>query len=275
MDQTNRTAGTDRAADLHRQLEAQLAELVTSQDWSRMLATAAKFHHYSPSNVLLILCQRPDATRVAGYRTWQSLGRQVRKGEHGIKILAPVVRKVETDDGDEVRRVVAFTTATVFDIASTDGEPVGLVSPSLLEGEAPAGLWDDLAAQVAALGFTLERGDCGSANGWCSFESTTIRVRDDVDEAQATKTLAHELAHAMLHAASDLSRAVKEVEAESVAFVVCQALGLGTSGYTLPYVGSWSGGDLELVHRTADRVISTASAILGRLEGAETLEVAA
>jgi antirestriction protein ArdC len=275
MDHTNRTAGTDRAADLHRQLEAQLSDLVTSEDWSRMLATAAKFHHYSPSNVLLILCQRPDATRVAGYRTWQALGRQVRKGEHGIRILAPVVRKIETEDGDEVRRVVAFTAATVFDIASTDGEPIDLTSPTLLEGDAPVGLWDDLAAQVAALGFSLERGDCGPANGWCSFDCKTIRVRDDVDEAQAAKTLAHELAHAMLHGASELARAVKEVEAESVAFIVCQALGLATADYTLPYVGSWSAGDLDLVHRTADRVISTASAILGRLERSETQDVAA
>src|SRR5438132_7155820 len=126
----------DRAPEklraLHTQLEAAFAELVSSEVWARMLRVAARFHHYSPANVLLILRQRPDASRVAGYRTWQSLGRQVRRGERGIAILAPCSYKARLDEehdrddaDDEPRRVLrGFKVAHVFDIDQTDGDPV-------------------------------------------------------------------------------------------------------------------------------------------------------
>src|SRR5437870_1182895 len=153
------TTTSDRAPDrlraLHTQLETAFAELVSGDDWARMLTVAAHFHHYSPSNVLLILRQRPDATRVAGYRTWQRLGRQVRRGERGIAILAPCSYKVRGDDepdtDDDPRRALrGFKVAHVFDVSQTDGEPIPDVRPALLDGDAPAGLWDALAAQVAA-----------------------------------------------------------------------------------------------------------------------------
>jgi antirestriction protein ArdC len=213
--------------------------------------------------------------RVAGYRTWQSLGRQVRKGERGITILAPCTYKqTETDqDTGEEREVWAlrgFRPEHVFDVSQTDGEPLADVRPELLEGRAPSGLWDALAGQVEAEGFTLERGDCGGANGTTNTSTRTVRVRADVDDAQATKTLCHELAHIKLGHSGCIteSRSRIEVEAESVAYVVLRARGASTDAYSFPYVAHWASGDPEKVLETAERVQRVARAILEALEGA-------
>src|SRR5687768_14644492 len=221
---------TDRVAELHDQLEAAFEAMTTGEDWRRMLEVASRFHDYSVNNMLLIVWQRPDASRVAGYRKWQELGRQVRRGERSIRILAPVVRCVDDDDDDgnttRVRRVVAFKAVSVFDVSQTQGEPLpDLDRPRLLTGEAPAGLWDALAAQVAEQGFTLDRADCSPANGVTRWDTRSVTVRPDVDDAQAVKTLAHELAHVRLHEPTivpfDHHRGLREVEAESVAYIVC------------------------------------------------------
>ena len=267
-------AGHDRLRELHTQLETAFADLVSGDDWVCMLAVAARFHHYSPANVMLILCQRPDATRVAGYRTWQSLGRQVRRGEHGLAILAPCSYKVRRDDGpeadDEPRRVLrGFKVAHVFDVSQTEGEPIPDVRPAVLDGEAPAGLWDGLAAQVAAAGFTLQRDDCRPANGRTDYTARTVTVRPDVSDAQAAKTLAHELAHVALHDGTEYAlgcRGLTEVEAESVAYVVATAAGLATDTYSLPYVAQWAGGNVNAIKATAERVVTTAHAILSALD---------
>jgi antirestriction protein ArdC len=266
----------DRVAELHGQLETAVSELVSGEDWARMLDAAACFHRYSANNVMLIMFQRPDASRVAGYRTWQSVGRQVRKGEHGIAILAPCKYKVRLTDpdgmetGEEGWRLGGFTVEHVFDISQTDGEPIADVRPDLLTGQAPAGLWDGLARQVKAAGFSLERGDCGGANGRTDFTVRTVRVRDDVDDAQACKTLAHELGHVMLHEGSLFScRGVVEVEAESLAYIVSAACGLATEGYSLPYVALWAGGDVKKVQDSATRVMTVARTILADLEATE------
>jgi antirestriction protein ArdC len=221
------------------------------------------------------MLQRPDATRVAGYKTWQSLGRQVRKGERGITILAPCkYRRTEVDaeTGEEMvyAGIRGFTTAKVFDLSQTDGEDLPEVRPTLLDGEGPEGLWDLLADQVRGAGFTLERGDCSGANRRTDPIVRSVRVRDDVGSAQAAKTLAHELAHIMLgHTDNTIGyvacRGRCEVEAESVAFLVCQAVGLPTDDYTFAYVAGWSSGDTQVVRDTADRVISASRAILAAL----------
>lgn len=261
---------TDKVRQLQSELEATVAALVTGDDWQAMLQTASKFHKYSAGNVMLIMRQAPDATRVAGYRTWQSLGRQVRKGEHGIRVLAPCRYKTtDKETGDERMVVRGFTTATVFDIAQTDGDELpDMIRPELLEGQAPEGMWDALAKQVASAGFMLERGDCGSANGCTDFTSRTVKVRADVGMAQACKTLAHELAHITLGHGAQLvtgCRGVLEVEAESVAYIVAQAAGMATSTYSAPYVAHWSGGDVTTVRKTAEHVVTAAAAILAAL----------
>ncbi len=269
-----KAARAEKVAALHQRLDDQHRALVTSDDWLRMLATASRFHRYSPNNILLIGAQRPDATRVAGYRTWQKLGRQVRKGEKGIAVLAPCRYKQTDDDtGDETWRLAGFKAEHVFDISQTDGEPLDEpVRAELLDGEAPAGMIDALADQVAAVGFTVTFGQPAvpTANGTTEYLTRRVTVRDDVSDAQQAKTLAHELAHVMLHEGmGGACRGQVEVEAESVAYIVAGACGLDTDGYSLPYVASWSGGDSEAVAKTADRVVRCASEILGALDAAE------
>lgn len=272
----------ERLEALHESLVAKTEALTTSEGWLAWLRVAERFHHYSLNNQLLILVQRPEATQVAGYGVWQSLGRQVRKGEKSIGIFAPMVRKKRDEDtGEEKRFVSGFRVVSVFDISQTDGEDVPLQPrPALLDGEAPAGLWDALAAVVGAHGYTLERGDCRGANGYTSPSTKTVKVREDVSEAQAVKTLAHEVAHMLMHCEdADLSadairhRAVAEVEAESVAYLVANSHGLPTDDYTLPYVAGWSDGKTEVVAATADRVLKTARTILAATAPAEVPEV--
>jgi len=265
----------EKLATAHADLVEAIESLASGEDWQRMLEVASRFHHYSAGNVFLIMWQRPDASCVSGYRIWQSLGRQVRKGERGIRILAPCKYRycVENADGSESTHVgiCGFTTATVFDVSQTDGAELPDIRPKLLAGDETFGLWDALSAQVKAAGYTLERGDCSGANGRTDHSVRTVRVRDNVSEAQATKTLAHELTHVILHpdtVAYLQCRDRSEVEAESVAFLVCQAAGLTTDGYSFPYVARWADGNSRMVQDTAGRVIATTRQILDGI-GAE------
>lgn len=267
-----RSTKTNKLDELHQRLTAQVEALVSGDDWWAMLDIAARLHRYSARNVILILSQRPDGvTRVAGYRRWQSLGRQVRKGEQGIAILAPCVyhkRPVddaEGNDSPELGRILrGFRVAYVWDESQTDGEPIPDVRPQLLVGDDPAQLWAGLASQLDACGYTVSRGDCGGANGFTDFLAREVMVRDDVDELQAAKTLCHETAHALLHDPSQepVGRARAEVEAESVAYIVCQLAGLATTEYSLPYVARWSRGDVALITATTERVLATARTVL-------------
>jgi len=270
------TATTDRTAELQRRLESHVEELAGSEEWAKMLETAGRFHRYSPNNILLIAMQRPGATRVAGFQAWKQMGRSVRKGEKGIAILAPCVyRKAEGDD--ETTRVF-FKTAHVFDVSQTEGPDLAdECRPVLLEGEAPAGLWDALAAQVLAAGFSLERGKPATpgANGTTEYGPKRVIVRDDVSEAQACKTLAHELAHVLLHDGSQWCRGRIEVEAESVAYVVSAASGLATETYSTAYVARWAQGDVKVLKATAERVCRTARTILDAMGAGQEEEVAA
>jgi antirestriction protein ArdC len=263
-----------RLEQLQQQLTERIARLVTREDWQRMLETAARFHRYSLNNLMLIAIQKPDATRVAGYQTWKSLGRRVRGGEKGIAILAPCRYKVrDKEEGTERWVVRGFTVATVFDISQTDGEELPAdVRPVLLEGSAPVGLWDQLAKQVAAAGFMLSRGDCRGANGRTDYASRTVTVRADVDDAQAVKTLVHELGHILCDHESQMMfgcRGRLEVEAESVAYVVANAVGMSTDSYSLPYVASWTAGSIDQVKSTADKVVRVSAAILEGLEAVQ------
>jgi hypothetical protein len=274
-------AREDRLAAIHSQLLEQVAKLTSSQEWRAMLTVAARFHTYSPNNVLLIAAQQPDATRVAGYRAWAQLGRQVRKGESGIAILAPVLRRRDpgtaevaaqatppvTDKAVSGSRVLAgFRVTHVFDVSQTDGPDLPDIRPELLDGGSPLGLWSDLYDQVEAAGYTIDYADLGPANGRTDFTEQSVVLHTARSGAQLTKTLAHELAHIDLHAPESrpdgLTRDRAEVEAESVAYVVTAAHGLRTEDYSVPYVTGWAGGNTEVIAQTATRVLTCARAIL-------------
>ncbi|CAN5141244.1 hypothetical protein BH11ACT1_BH11ACT1_07700 [soil metagenome] len=289
---------------MHHRLIAAVEELTSSSAWLRMLQVAARFPDYSPSNVLLIAVQRPDATRVAGLRTWNSLGRRVRKGEHGIAILAPCVyrkRDVEgptparaapeaaqlvgngadaragLDDATTRRELRGFRVVHVFDVTQTDGEPLPEVAPELLVGPAPDHLWERLAGLAEADGYRIERGPCGGANGYTWFAQRLVRIRDDVDPAQAVKTLAHEIGH--IHAdhenrfpdyATDRAcRGEAEIEAESIAYIVTSAAGLESPGYSVPYIAAWAPDDATGIRQAAAQVLRTARQINDALAGVD------
>lgn len=281
----------DKLEALHARLVDAVAELATSEGWSRMLAAAAKFHDYSPSNILLISAQRPDATRVAGIRTWNALGRRVNKGEHGIAILAPCIYQVapgetadrgarpevagaaapvpppEHDDDSPTRQLRGFKIVHVFDVSQTNGDPLPDVEPAHLTGAEPEGLWDHLATLVHDDGYRLERGPCGpGANGYTDYTAHLVRIRDDVDPAQAAKTLAHELGHIRAdheHRFPDYATSLKcrgqaEVEAESIAYLITAQAGLDSGDYSVPYLAGWSGGNLDLLRESMVTTVTIA-----------------
>ncbi|WP_175559134.1 ArdC-like ssDNA-binding domain-containing protein [Sanguibacter gelidistatuariae] len=287
---------------MHAQLMSAVEALASSDEWMQMLRAAARFPTYSPSNVLLINAQRSTATRVAGFRTWTQLGRHVVKGEKGIAILTPCTygpRATSAEnappahargsdavgadglgpgDTDQApRRVLAgFRIVHVFDLSQTDGKPLPDGAPALLQGAAPAHLWDTLASLTGDAGYGLERGDCAGANGSTSFATRTVRVRADVAPAQAAKTLAHELGHIRAdheHRLVDyhqdaLCRGRAEVEAESIAYLVATGAGMDTTGYTVPYVAGWAGGDPQVLRESATQVLTVARGIVADLEAA-------
>lgn len=230
----------------------------------------ARFHTYSFNNAMLIFLQCPHASFVAGYRKWQSeFGRQVKKGERGIRILAPCpyTRLVETerDDSQDEKdlpavTVTRFKPATVFDVSQTDGKELPSLVSTLTNSVGSFQQLYDRLITFSPMPVTMEDFP-GSAKGYCSYEERKIVVRPGMSEAQTLKTLVHEIAHAMLHASvagagekAELQRE-REVEAESVAYVVCQHLGIDTSDYSLGYVAGWSRSrELNELKASLDRI---------------------
>ena len=267
----------ERLEQMHEALVAKTDALVTSEGWREYLEFAARFRQYSFNNTLLILIQMPTATRVASYKKWLEVGRQVRKGEKGLSIFAPMTRK-KTDEktGEERRYVSGFRLVPVFDVSQTDGDalPEDPARPVLLEGEAPEGLWQSLAEMVFDHGYTLRRGPSEHGeNGYTRPADKIVQVTEGLSDAQACKTLAHEVAHMLLHTDDKaltedaiLHRNVAEIEAESIAHIVATVHGLATEDYSIPYVAGWSNGKTEVIAATADRVLKTAKQILATTE---------
>jgi antirestriction protein ArdC len=270
-------APTDRDSLLDTLTEG-IEALTTSDAWRAHLDVQGRFHHYSFSNALLISRQDPDATRVAGFATWKKLGRVVRRGERALWILAPMTgRRTRNAEGEERRPIVGFRPVAVFDVAQTDGDPLPDVC-RVLRGSHPAAGFEVLVDRATKLGYAVDVTELpGSTNGDCSFARRRIRVEGRNEPAQQVKTLAHELAHALLHEGTD-DRALAELEAESTAFVVCRSLGLDTSDYSFGYVACWAGGGPEAVGRikaSGSRIQWAASAILEPVDGAAGQDPAA
>lgn len=270
---TKQEAQKAKVQELSEMLAEGVAELRTSEDWQAMLAVQARFHRYSFANVMLISIQSPEASQVAGYRKWQDMGRQVRKGETAIKIFAPRIVKVEDEEtGEKVRRLVGFLAVNVFDISQTDGDDVPNVSDFLIEIEedAPVGGIEMVQNLVEKNGFTFEIGEVnhGDATGVTRYASSEVIVQADQPAAQTFKTAVHELAHVELHAPGGERpecRGSVEVEAESVAFIVSAALGLPTQDYSFGYVAAWAerANDPKAVEASMRRVQKAAAEILG------------
>jgi antirestriction protein ArdC len=263
------SAARERQGDLLKRLEAGIADLTTSDSWRRFLDVQARFHHYSFNNCLLIALQCPSATQVAGFNSWRSLGCGVRKGEKALWILAPMVYRQADEEADERERVVrGFKFVPVFDVSQTDGPDLPAVC-TRLEGDDPAGHFEQLVAIARAIGYSVDDHRFeGGCNGDCSFVEKRIRVEAAISPIQRVKTLIHEIAHAKCHEGFD-NRAVAELEAESVAYLVCQALGIDSTEYSFGYVATWAGGGdqaIATLKASGTRIQKTAAAIVEGLE---------
>ena len=270
-------------------LETGIAELFTSERYQEYLKTMSKFHNYSFNNTLLIAMQRPDATLVTGYRNWQSMGRQVKKGEKGITIIAPapIKRKKEQTVLDQDQKPVigpdgkpkteeveitlpCFKAITVFDIEQTTGEPIQTLAPEILTAAVED--FDLFLQAIREISPVPIRFDAieGSANGYYHNLNKEIVIKKDMSQSQTLKTAIHETAHARLHDREimesqgiEKDRLTKEVEAESVAYCVCSAFELDTSEYSFPYIAGWSSGkemrelkaSMDVIRKTAGEMI--------------------
>ena len=270
-----------KAEDAHRMVTdatARLAEALKmgrSEQLRDYVRAMARFPMYSVGNTMLILLQREDATRVGGYRAWQSLGRQVRQGEKGLTIVAPIVVRRKTKqkqmDTDDKNCVVAFQAATVFDVSQTEGKPLPEVA--LATGD-PGEYADRLRNLIGHQGVTVEYSDrLGGAEGMT--DGKRILVKQGLSPAEETSVLLHELAHVMLHGGDDKpqSRTVLEVEAESVAFIVGESLGLQCIQSSCNYIQLYNGNSdtlmasLERIQKAAATIIRDILAET-KLEGA-------
>ncbi len=205
-----------------------------SETLKQYLKAMGRFHRYSVGNAILIQLQRPDATHVAGFRAWQRLGRYVKKGEHGIAIMAPVVwrRNTQQDTGDEYKDdevVSTFKTAYVFDISQTEGKPL----PEFAKAKGDPGSYlERLERFISDRGITLERSESLRMAEGVSIGGT-ILLKACLAPAEEFSVMVHELAHEMLHqdrANRPKEKTVREAEAEAVAYVVCQGIGLDALG---------------------------------------------
>lgn len=279
-------------------LESGVEELFTSNRYQEFLKTMAKFHNYSFNNTMLIAMQRPDATLVTSYKNWQSMGRQVMKGEKGITIIAPAPYKKmkEKEVLDENQRPIMgtdgkpkteqvevtvphFKAVTVFDIAQTSGEPIQTLAPELLTAAVQD--FDSFMQAIQKISPVPIRFDeiDGNANGYYHNADKEIVIKKGLSESQTLKTAIHETVHTKLHDKEimeslgvEKDRLTKEVEAESVAYCVCSSFGLDTSDYSFPYIAGWSSSrEMKEMKASMDVIRKTAGEMIDQLT--EELEI--
>ncbi len=256
-------------------LEQGIDGILDSQSFAEYLTTMARFHHYSFGNVMLIRTQNREATRVAGYQRWKQLGRQVKFGEKGIKILVPHVRKrTDEETGEEAVIVRSFGLGTVFDVAQTEGKPLPEppVAREIRESsDAGVALFGHLMRFVEGEGVTVEREELTHGHGYYAPGERRIALGSHLVGDQRTKTLAHEAAHYVADHRGWTSREDAETVAESVAFVVLNHYGIDASGYSFAYVAGWAQ-DRAVVKRNLDAIQRTAHALIAGIEGGDAME---
>ena len=289
-------------------LEEGVEKVFTSEQYQMYLQTMAKFHNYSFNNTLLIAMQRPDATLLAGYQTWKKkFHRHVKRGEKGIKIIAPVpvkekrqVEKIDEEtqeivigiDGqpetETVERILPrFRVTTVFDVSQTEGEPLPTLEVNELVGD--VFIYEDFMKgleEISPVPFQFQEIDSG-AKGYYSNAEKLVAIQTGMSQAQTMKTAVHETAHAILHDRDVMEengitkdRMTKEVESESVAYVVCNHFGLDTSDYSFNYVAGWSSdkempelrSSMDTIRLTSSQLIADITEKLLELQKTRKLE---
>ena len=284
-----------RVQELTDKLEQGLQDLFNSDSYRNYLSTMSKFHNYSFNNTLLIAMQKPDATLVAGYKAWQkNFERHVNKGGKAIRILAPAPYKIKEErdkidpvtqellldkDGNPQKEEVeitipAFRAVSVFDVAQTDGKPIPELAAKELLSDVE-GYQDMIRAVEAISPVPIELEEiAGDSKGYYDREAKRIAVQENMSESQTLKTMIHEVAHSKLHSKEveqdeqmRKDRNTKEVEAESIAYTVCQHFGVDTSDYSFGYIAGWSSGrDTKELRASMDTIRRTASELITGIE---------
>ena len=284
-----------RVQELTDKLEQGLQDLFNSDSYRNYLSTMSKFHNYSFNNTLLIAMQKPDATLVAGYKAWQkNFERHVNKGEKAIRILAPAPYKIKEErdkidpvtqellldkDGNPQKEEVeitipAFRAVSVFDVAQTDGKPIPELAAKELLSDVE-GYQDMIRAVEAISPVPIELEEiAGDSKGYYDREAKRIAVQENMSESQTLKTMIHEVVHSKLHSKEveqdeqmKKDRNTKEVEAESIAYTVCQHFGIDTSDYSFGYIAGWSSGrDTKELRASMDTIRRTASELITGIE---------
>lgn len=251
-------------------LERGIAAILNGDAFPRYLATLARFHMYSPKNVALIHAQNRDATRVAGYRAWQALGRQVRKGERGIRIVVPYRARVapEEERTPEQEIVTGWGIGYVWDVAQTEGEPLALppIHGALTGDVAVADVVrEELVRWLDKQGVTLICKDTGRANGYYLPFAREIAIHRDLTGLQELKTLVHEAAHCAADHCGGVRWEDAETVAEGAAYTVLSHFGLDTSGYSFGYVAHWAR-DMAVVRRNLAAIHAVAHTLITAIE---------
>ena len=276
----------EELAGYHEELEEQIENLKNDANWKNYLDSMSKFHTYSFGNQLLIMMQKPDATRVAGFNKWKELGRSVKKGESSsISILAPKMAGVERKDANgnlmrdaqgkiiKTQRCIGFTGVKVFDISQTEGDAL----PSLpkLSETPPAGFKEDMESAVQSYGYTVEYNkDSGRGEGFTSKTTKKVVINEALNDGQKASVLAHELGHIAAghmdrtdyHTGHGGGRSTMEVEAESISYVLCRSNGMtpnvGTESKS--YVAGWSriNVDKDVIKQSGEKVANVVSELL-------------
>lgn len=292
--QKNPGAAKQIAEQLHAELVDHVTQLITSDNWSKLLLTltekdGTELSRFSFNNLMMILMQLPEASAVGTYNAWQARGRQVVKGQKSLRVFAPLIVK-DREDPENGKKVVGFRMQAEFDVSQT--EPVWqdphkmTITPAVrrtsvvkpLQGEAPETMWNDLVSQVQETGYTVEIGNTGRAMGRTLPDTHTVLISSRASKAQACKTLAHELGHILADHVDDLEeysehRGQAECVAESFAWMVCSYYDLYATQYSAPYIATWAGKDpeeiLTMVQKVGNMVLSMYRGYVAAVEAPE------
>lgn len=270
-------------AQLVAQAEQQILKLTDSDRFKQYLNTLAKFHHYSARNIDLIYAQNPQATQVAGFKQWQTaFNRTVNRGEKAIRIAAPIIKKLTPEDQKrldttEEKAIVGYRYIPVFDISQTSGEPVlsakDFVKENLVDHKNVTNLYNELKdylnnnTDIKVSEKSLS--ELGGAKGYFQPNTNEIVIGgDEPDNALKLKTLYHEYAHSQLHGlkSADRPRAYQETQAEAVAYVVMQNIGVDTSNYSLGYVATWAK-DKAVIHSALSEIQQVSNKVIELSDG--------
>ena len=282
----------DRLKEITASIEDGIKELFQSESYAQYLQTMSRFHHYSVNNQVLIHMQKPDATLVAGFNKWKNqFGRNVIKGEHGIKIIAPTPfkKKIEQEkldpdtqlpmldaDGkiiteEKTIQIPMYKPVTVFDVSQTEGRPLPQLAHDLSGNVANYDVFMEALRRSSPVPISIEVMG-GGMDGYFDLEHQDIAIRKGMSEVQTVSAVIHEMAHALLHNRTkdteektpELSRSTEEVQAESISYAVCAYYGIATGDNSFGYIASWSKDktlpelreSLEVISKTADGLIS-------------------